>query len=367
LRKVISYFDVIVIGGGPAGCYAALTASTMGCKVALFEEHNAIGRPRHDPGWLMQSDFTESAMDALKEVVPRTKVDEYRICQAESGALIEKIAGAGYLVMRDILEKAIAALAIRAGVSLYLKTKVVKLVKKEGKVEAVETNSILKPRAYGRVFICADGIRSASHGFAFKEGVCKKGEIRSGVSHLLANADIPVGIIEHFLSPDPSLNYKCLFGHSDGLCISGTSSNEAFNELKTREDNVISKKIKNACAVEVGGFARARSGKYGEYFKSIIKDNILFIGDASGGAGNIHGMIQGKFAGTVAAKAITDNDTSHNKLSEYQNLILNTLQKAPFAWFSAREDFGSFSNWFREFEASTKEIKATELFIASNM
>ena len=87
----------------------------------------------------------------------------------------------------------------------------------------------------------------------------------------------------------------------------------------------------------------------------------MFVGDASGGAGNIHGMIQGQFAGTVAASAIKGNDISEERLSEYQDLVLNTLGKAPFFWFSAREDFGSFNNWFREFEESTKGIKATEL------
>ena len=61
----MSDFDVIVIGGGPAGCYAALTAATKGCRVALFEEHGAIGWPRHDPGWLMESEFAESVISAV--------------------------------------------------------------------------------------------------------------------------------------------------------------------------------------------------------------------------------------------------------------------------------------------------------------
>ena len=72
-------------------------------------------------------------------------------------------------------------------------------------------------------------------------------------------------------------------------------------------------------------------------------------------------MIQGYFAGTVAASAIKDNDVSEERLSEYQDLVFNTLGKAPFFYFSAREDFGSFDEWFREFEASSKGIKATEL------
>ena len=356
----MSDFDVIVIGAGPAGCYAALTAATKGCKVALFEEHGAIGWPRHDPGWLMESEFAESVIGAVGDRIPWTRVKEYRVCNSESGELIEESARGGYLVRRDLLEKEIAALAVKAGASLYLKTRVVSLIRKEKKVEGVETNSSIIPRARGEIIICADGIRSAGHGYALREGLCESTGLRPGISYLLGNADVSPGIIEHFLSSDPLLNYKTFFTHGDSLCFFGTPSSAAFHDLKERGDNTVSRKIKNACPLEISGFARTSSGKYANYFKNMVKDNILFVGDASGGAGNIHGMIQGQFAGTVAVSAIKDKDITKKRLSEYQDLVVNTLGKAPFFYFSAREDFGSFGNWFREVEDATKGIKAVE-------
>jgi digeranylgeranylglycerophospholipid reductase len=357
----MSDFDVIVIGAGPAGCYAALTVAARGLRVGIFEEHGAIGWPRHDPGWLMESEFAQSVIGATGKSVPWMRVKEYRVCHSESGDLIENSTLGGYLVRRDLLEKEIAASAVRAGAKLYLRTRVTKLARREGKVEKVETNSHVIPAARAQVFICADGIRSAGSGFAVQEGLCEKGEVRAGISYLLANADVSPGIIEHFLSPDPLLNYKCFFTHGEGLCFLGAPSDRAFHELRERVDNQVSRKIKNAYPLEVSGFARARSGKYAESFKKILRDNVLFVGDASGGAGNIHGMIQGCFAGNVAASAIKENDIHEKRLSEYQDLVRNTLGKAPFFWFSAREDFGSFDEWFHQFEKSTKGIKATEL------
>jgi digeranylgeranylglycerophospholipid reductase len=309
----------------------------------------------------MESEFTESVIGALGKTVPWTRVKEYRVCHSESGDLLEKSTFGGYLIRRDLLEKEIAALAVRAGAKLYLKTKVIKLVRKEGRIEGVETNSDVIPMAKARILICADGIRSASHGFAVKEGLCERGEIRAGISYLLANADVSAGIIEHFLSSDPLLNYKCFFTHHEGACFFGAPTDAAFHELKEREDNVVSRKIKNAYPLEASGYARARSGKYAMHFEKIVQDNLLFVGDASGGAGNIHGMIQGQFAGNVAAFAIKENDISEGRLSEYQGLVRNTLGKAPFFWFSAREDFGSFNDWFHQFGKSTKGIKAKEL------
>ena len=357
----MSDFDVIVIGGGPAGCYAALTAATKGCRVALFEEHGTIGWPRHDPGWLMESEFAGSVIGAIGKAVKWTRVEEYRVCNSESGELIEKSTLGGYLIKRDLLEKEIAALAVQAGVSLYLKTKVRELIRKDGQVEGIETNSDIIPMARGEIFICADGIRSSRNGFAVLEGLCEKGEVQPGISYLLANADVSDGKIEHFLSADPLLNYRCFWTHRKNVCYFSLPVSMTLDELRERRDNIVSHKIKNAYPVEVSGYARASAGKYGEYFKNMVRDNIMFVGDASGGAGNIHGMIQGQFAGTVAASAIKDNDIREERLSEYQDLVLNTLGKTPFSWFSAREDFGSFNEWFREFEESTKGIKAIEL------
>ena len=98
----------------------------------------------------------------------------------------------------------------------------------------------------------------------------------------------------------------------------------------------------------------------------MVKNNVIFIGNASGGSGNIHGMIQGHFAGIIASSAIIDKDISEERLTQYENSVNKTLVKAPFFWFSAREDFGSFDNWFRKFEESTNEIKASELIIKSS-
>ena len=41
------------------------------------------------------------------------------------------------------------------------------------------------------------------------------------MSYLLANADVSAGVIEHFLSSDPQLDYKTFFTHGDGLSYLG--------------------------------------------------------------------------------------------------------------------------------------------------
>lgn len=352
-------FEVIVIGAGPSGGYAALAAASRGCRVALFEEHGAIGWPRHDPGWLMESDFARSLVGSLSAVIPPTKVKEYRVLDPEAGSPIEVMSRAGYMVRRDLMEKEIAALAVKAGAHLYLRAKVTGFIRREGKVVGIETNSEVIPSATAEIFICADGIRSAATGLAASEGLCEKKEQRPGMSYLLANAGVSAGVVEHFVSPDPDLDYKAFWPHHQGVCYIGMSSPSAFQKLKAREDNEVSRKIRNAYPLEENGYsARVFKGKGNKYWPGIVRDNLLFIGDASGGAGNVHGMIQGQFAGTVAANATREHDTGEKRLAEYESLVTMTLAKAPFAYHTARADFGSFSNWFRAVEEATRGITA---------
>ncbi len=311
-----------------------------------MEEHTAIGLPRHDPGWLIDTAFTEQLADRIKENLRIRRMSAFRVRDPFTGEVREEIPGGGYIVRRDLLERELAIRAANAGTRILLKTRCTGFLKENGRVIGVKTDREDLPELRAEVVICADGLHSARDGRAAGEITAGENlDFGSGVNLELANLkDAEPGTVELYLAAaDRDLNYKHLVVHEEGQCFLSFSSLSNFEEFKKRTDNILSEKLRRAQCLDVGGYLSRRHS--GLFFKTLVKDGVIFIGDASGGGGAIHGMIQGQLAVGVAARAIEKNDSSLNILSRYQDLVRDTFQGALFYWFFVRKNYGTFTDW----------------------
>ena len=73
MKSEIEGFDIIVIGAGPAGCYAAKTIAECGLRTLILEEHGTIGLPRHCSGWLIGAKFTDEIVDVIKDRISKSE------------------------------------------------------------------------------------------------------------------------------------------------------------------------------------------------------------------------------------------------------------------------------------------------------
>lgn len=117
--------DVVVVGGGPAGCYAASLLSKTGLDVHVLEEHLIIGEPVDCSGVIGAESFATLELPhslRLGEIYCLTLVSpsKLEVCFSTPSPL-------AYILDRGAFDRAIADRTRKSGVTLHLGARVVDL------------------------------------------------------------------------------------------------------------------------------------------------------------------------------------------------------------------------------------------------
>jgi len=319
-------FDVIVIGGGPAGSSAARMASENGCTVALIEKEKEIAETVRTSGVTWISDIKE--FEIPDECYNPIKKFSF-FSPKNSVTIVDEIARAAVLDVRKTY-RFLANRAEKTGAQVFVSTNVTEILKDSaGKCVGVVAKSKEKQIQFnGKVIIDASGFASI---VAKELGYVEQWK-RFGVG---AEFEVKTEKLEYdnwwlMVGQEYSpAGYAWIFPTSKNTARIGVGIGKPDSDVDptVRLNELIDKKmgpIKDLGQIEKIEFHYGLIPNEGLSRKTVY-DNLILVGDSAGQANplvleGIRFAIRfGEVAGRVAANAIKNGDTSEKKLAVYEN------------------------------------------------
>lgn len=331
--------DVLVVGGGPAGCSAARAASKNGVKTILIEEDKEIGKP------------VQCAEGIGKYLIPFLpfKVPSNQFIWEIKGMnfwakdiLIQRNGGiwAGYTINRTRWDQWLANQAKKQGTNIKTNTKLIDLKYDNNLIikKAIVKSNNKKIEIYPKIVIAADGIQSTTVKL-LKLRQNEEQFIGEVKSYELDNVELKYPQHDQLFLGDFAPNaYAYIFP------ISNKRANIGIGNLNNKKNNIellyrkfteipiVKEQIKNAKEItEKSGCAPV---KYSP--DEWIFGNTLLTGDSANQnfkpfiEGNLPAIICGDIAGKISAESINDIEN----LKKYK---LNVNKKLRLMFNSSNE------------------------------
>jgi len=326
-------YDIVVVGGGPAGSSASYAAAKNGVKVALIEKEESIAQTVRTSGvtW----------MDSIKEFeIPRkcyNPIKNYGFCSPNNKVMIkDKIPRAAVLDVRETY-RWLAKKAENEGADIFVQTNVIDIIKnKDGNISGlITTKSNQKKIFKSKIVIDASGFQSV---IAKSLGVVTKWK-RFGVgAEYEVNAEkidsdtwwLMVG--EQY-SP---AGYAWIFPVSEKIVRIGVGVGKPESDVDPTErlKQILEKKlgpIKELGKITPLEFHYGLIPNEGVSRKTVY-DNLILVGDSAGQANPLvlegirYAIRYGRVAGNIAANAIKLGNTSEKSLKKYEDVWKNAVQ-----------------------------------------
>jgi digeranylgeranylglycerophospholipid reductase len=320
-------YDILVIGGGPAGAIAAKTAAEKGLSVCLVEKRPAIGAPvrcaegigkealhefiEPDPCWI------SAEMTGASIVAP----DGF-LMKLESQLAGNKV---GYILDRKIFDRELVWMAAEAGADIAVKTRASAPLLENGCVKGARLESCGTVRdVTANVVIAADGVESKFSRWCGIDTTVPVREIMSSVQYVLADIEIdPHSTVFYLGNEVAPEGYLWVFPKGErtanvGIGISGKKSGGG-HRAKDYLDRFVKKTFPNGKPIEyiAGGVSVCRP------LDCTVADGLIIAGDAARvvdpltGGGIYNGMFTGRLAAQIAADCIAKGNVSKKSLMVY--------------------------------------------------
>lgn len=316
--------DIIVVGGGPTGSYAAYTAAKHGAEVVVCEEHAQVGSPKHCAGHLNIPSLKKLGIKVPKGVVENEIRGAAFYSPSGKQFVLRCRNPVTYAVDRELFDKHIAKLAKKSGVEYRFKSRAKNLVVDSGVVKGVELKEGKQLKA--DVVIDAEGCSSALLKKTGLTGLKASMMVRGIQVEVDRIRNVEEDMVEVYFGRKTAPDfYAWIIPRTDGTAKVGlatsTGNPQHYLNRFAKKHPVASKKLRKSKVTDVSIHPIPLAGPIPKTYSN----GFLAVGDAASqvkpttGGGVIFGITCGKVAGEVAAEAVENKDFSEVFLSEYQH------------------------------------------------
>ena len=345
-------FDVVVVGGGPAGSSAAHMAAKNGCTVALIEKEKEIAETVRTSGVTWISDIKKFGIP--EECY--NPIKKFSFCSPKNSVKISgEIAKAAVLDVRKTY-RFLANRAKTSGSELFTSTNVTEVLKDDtGKCSGViaksdgkqiQFNSKVVIDASGFVSVIAKELGYVTQWKKFGAGAefeVKTEKLEHDNWWLMVGQEYsPAGYAWIF----PTSKDTARIGVGIGKPDSDVDPTLRLNELLEKKLGPI-KDLGNIEKIEFHYGLIPNDG----VSRKTVYDNLILVGDSAGQANPLvlegirYAIRFGEVAGQVAADAIKNGDTTEMSLSPYEKewkraieSKINSAGKVQNRWVGLTDD-----------------------------
>jgi electron transfer flavoprotein-quinone oxidoreductase len=350
------YFDVIIVGAGPAGSTAALKLARAGLKVVMLERGKHPGAKNMFGGLLHNTPVLNELLPSFWERAPLERhvyrkilsfaTPDSAVSLTFENENFKQPPYNGCTVFRPVFDNWLAGEAVKEGALLLGDCTAEDLIKKDGQVTGVTVKG-REGELRGNIVIAADGVLSFMAEKAGLRGDFRSADMGVGVKLLLGmpestinerfhlvkdeGADISfVGTTEgirggSFLYTNRESISIGMVVHLDSLKASGKTTYEVLNELL--QHPYVRKLIKGVVPLEYSAHLIPEGGI--KAMPKVYTGGMMLAGDAAGlcytNGINLEGinlaMTSGALAAETAIEAIKAGDYSARILSSYKKKL----------------------------------------------
>lgn len=315
--------DILVIGGGPCGSYAAYTAAKHGTKVTVCEEHPEVGAPRHCAGHLNISSMKRLRIQIPQDVIENTIKGAVFISPSGKEFVLRCRNPVTYIVNRELFDKHLTQLAKTNGADYRYKSKVKSLVLDSGSVKGVTLKG--DERLEANVVIDAEGCSSKLLKQTGLKGLEKGMVVRGIQAEVDGCEDVSEDMVEVYFGRKVAPGFFAwIIPRKDGTAKVGlatrTGNPQDYLRRFMKHHPVASTKLKKSRTTYTSVHPIPMEGP----LPRTVSGGFLAVGDAASqvkpttGGGVVFGLTCTQIAAEVACEAVKKHDFSETFLSRYQ-------------------------------------------------